>query len=87
MEKCELINSSMKVCADLIAGQRIAGGGAYEVVWLKDHFVCRQVERGNDDGIRILKIFSQSVNEGLTSTQWDEMRASVKKLVREGVVK
>lgn len=87
MTKNELIKTSMNVIADLIAGHRIATGGTYEVVWIQDHFVCRQSSCNPNGGRVIARLRYADINEGLRDVLWHIIRTEVRSLVREGVIK
>lgn len=70
-----------------IASQKIASNGPYEVVWLQDHFTCRRIKDGNDDGNQIIKLECGDINRGMISEQWSIIRIALRFLINKGVVK
>lgn len=78
---------ALRIITDLIEGQRIAGPHYYEVIWIEDHFVCRQMGKVDKNAYLIIKLRAQDINEGMTNTQWDIVAHRLRVLIKEGVIK
>ncbi len=87
MTKYPLVTIAMDEIAELVTGQRIATDGKFEVVWLENHFTCRRCSARNTNGIHLVYLLCQDINEGLPSDKWDIIRSAVRSLIEKGVVK
>lgn len=81
------VTQALKVIADLIEGQRIAGPHYYEVVWIKDHFVCRRIRKVDKGQYLIIELRAKDINEGLSCAKWSTIESRLRVLIETEVIK
>lgn len=81
------VTRALKEIAGLIEGQRPAGLYHYEVVWIKDHFVCRRIRKANKGQYLLIELRARDINNDLAPMRWEILTHRLKVLIATGVIK